>query len=436
MAVPAGRSSDEEALLEKAMRVLPGGVLGGYYAPQEMAFVVREAHGSRLRDVSGREYIDYILGSGPLVLGHAHPAVVAAVEAQLRKGTTYFQLSEPTLALAEEICRAVPCSEQVRFCSTGSEATFFALRVARAYRRRDKILKFEGGFHGVHDYSLMSVGPREPKAFPAPTPDSAGIPHAIQGDVLIAPFNDAATAEAMIAEHHGDLAAVIMEPFQRLIVPQPGFLEGVRAVTARHGVPLIFDEIVTGFRFAYGGAQQRYGVVPDLAAFGKIVGGGFPLAAVAGRREIMRHFSHELDGSGEFVQQAGTLNGNPIAAAAGLATLAELRKPGTYERLFATGTRLKAGLEAAARRAGLPAQVAGEAPVFEIYFTDRPIVDYRATLTAHPGRHAAFTREMLVRGVVKAAQKFYVSLVHTDADVARTLQVFEESLTAVAGTSH
>jgi glutamate-1-semialdehyde 2,1-aminomutase len=436
MAGPAGRSPDEEALLQKAMRVLPGGVLGGYYAPQELAFVVREARGPRLYDFSGREYIDYILGSGPLVLGHAHPAVVAAVEAQLRKGTTYFQLSEPTLSLAEEICRAVPCAEQVRFCGSGSEATFFALRVARAYRKRDKILKFEGGFHGVHDYSLMSVGPREPKAFPAPTPDSAGIPHAIQGEVLVAPFNDLGEAEAMIEAHHHDLAAVIMEPFQRLIVPQPGFLQGVRAVTARHGIPLVFDEIVTGFRFAYGGAQEYYGVVPDLAAFGKIVGGGFPLAAVAGRRDIMRHFSQDLDGTGEFVQQAGTLNGNPIAAAAGLATLAELRKPGAYERLFAIGTRLKQGLEAAARRAGIPAQVAGEAPVFEIYFTDRPVTDYRATLGADRGRHAAFTRELLTRGVVKAAQKFYVSLVHGDAEVARTLQVFEESLAAIAGTSH
>ncbi len=252
----------------------------------------------------------------------------------------------------------------------------------------------------------------------------------------MAPFNDLAETEAMIEAHHHDLAAVIMEPFQRLIVPQPGFLQGVRAITARHDIPLVFDEIVTGFRFAYGGAQEYYGVVPDLAAFGKIVGGGFPLAAVVGRRDIMRHFSQDLDGTGEFVQQAGTLNGNPIAAAAGLATLAELRKPGAYERLFATGTRLKQGLEAAARRAGLPAQVAGEAPVFEIYFTDRPIVDYRATLGADRGRHAAFTRELLTRGVVKAAQKFYVSLVHGDAEVARTLQVFEESLAAIAGTSH
>src|SRR5260370_19343216 len=189
MAGPAGRSPDEEALLQKAMRVLPGGVLGGYYAPQELAFVVREAHGPRLYDFWGREYIDYILGSGALVLGHAHPAVVAAVEAQLRKGTTYFQLSEPTLSLAEEICRAVPCAEQVRFCGSGSEATFFALRVARAHRRRGKILKFEGGFHRVPHHSLISLRPRPPEAVPAPHPDSAGIPHTIHGSVLAPPFN-------------------------------------------------------------------------------------------------------------------------------------------------------------------------------------------------------------------------------------------------------
>src|SRR6185369_7885618 len=280
MASSAGRSQHEQALLDKASRLLPGGVLGGYSAPAELSFVVREARGARLTDVSGRDYVDYILGSGPLVLGHAHPAVVAAVEAQLRKGTTYFQLSEPTLALAEEICRAVPCAEQIRFCGSGSEATFFALRVARAFRKRDKILKFEGGFHGTHDYSLMSVGPRVPKAFPAPTPDSAGIPHAISEEVLIAPFNDLAETEAIITAHHESLAAVIMEPFQRLVVPDRAFLAGVREVTRRFGVPLIFDEIVTGFRFAYGGAQEYYGVVPDIAALGKIIGGGFPLAAV------------------------------------------------------------------------------------------------------------------------------------------------------------
>jgi glutamate-1-semialdehyde 2,1-aminomutase len=428
---PAGRSPEEDALLGKAMRLLPGGVLGGSCVPQELAFIVREARGARLYDLSGREYIDYILGSGPLVLGHAHPAVVAAVERQLREGTTYFQLSEPTLELAEQICAAVPCAEQIRFTSSGTEATFYALRLARAFRRRDKILKFEGGFHGMHDYSLMSVGPRDSKPYPTPTPDSAGIPHVIQDQVLIAPFNDLGETEALIEAHHQDLAAVIMEPFQRVIVPDRAFLLGVRAITRRFGIPLVFDEIVTGFRFAYGGAQEHYGVVPDLAAFGKIIGGGFPLAAVAGRRDIMRHLAPDLEGTPEFVAQAGTLSGDPIAAAAGLATLRELRKPGTYDRLFVIGARVKNGLQDAARRAGLRAQVAGEAPVFEIYFTDRPITDYRTTLAADRRVHAAFVQEMLRRGVVKAAQKFYVSLVHGEEEVDRTLQVFTAALQAV-----
>jgi glutamate-1-semialdehyde 2,1-aminomutase len=436
MAASAGRSQQEQALLDKAARLLPGGVLGGYSAPAELSFVVREARGARLTDVSGREYVDYILGSGPLVLGHAHPAVVSAVERQLGKGTTYFQLSEPTLELAEEICRAVPCAEQIRFTSTGSEATFFALRVARAFRQREKILKFEGGFHGTHDYSLMSVGPKAPKAFPAPTPDSAGIPHAIQEHVLVAPFNDLAETEAILATHHADLAAVIMEPFQRLVPPEAGFLKGVREITTRFGVPLIFDEIVTGFRFAYGGAQEYYGVVPDLAAIGKIVGGGFPLAAVVGRSEIMRHLAPELEGTPEFVAQAGTLNGNPVAAAAGLATLAELRRPGTYERLFTTGRRIKTALQAAADSAGLAAYVAGEAPVFEIYFTDRPITDYRATLTADRARHRTFTDELIRRGVVKAAQKFYVSLAHGEDEVRHTIEAFTQALRTVADRGH
>jgi glutamate-1-semialdehyde 2,1-aminomutase len=426
------RSPQESALLRTALRRFPGGVLGGYYAPDDLQFVVKEARGAHLYDFSGREYIDYVLGSGPMVLGHAHPAVMAAVEAQLRKGTTYFQLSEPAVALAEEICRAVPCAEQLRYASSGSEATFFALRVARAFRKRDKILKFEGGFHGTHDYSLMSVGPRAPKAFPAPTPDSAGIPHAISDEVLIAPFNDLAETEAILAVHHESLAAVIMEPFQRLVVPDKAFLAGVREVTRRYGVPLIFDEIVTGFRFAYGGAQEYYGVVPDIAALGKIIGGGFPLAAVVGSEEIMRHLAPSMEGTGDFVQQAGTLNGNPVAAAAGLATLAELRKPGTYTRLFEMGNRVKTALQDAARAAGFQAQVAGEAPVFEIYFTERPITDYRATLTADRALHAAFTRALLERGVVKAAQKIYVSLAHTEEDIQRTVQAFNAALRAVA----
>src|SRR5215468_10804391 len=411
--------TDQAELLRRAEQVLPGGILGSHRSGPGLEFVVKEGRGAYLWDMNGRRYLDYLLGSGPMLLGHAHPAVVEAVERQMSRGTSYFLLNEPAIQLAEEIVKAVPCAEQVRYTSSGSEATFFALRVARAFRKRDKIMKFEGGFHGTHDYALMRVVPRSPKAFPAPMMDSAGVPHAIEAEVLIAP-------------HHDELAAVLIEPYQRTIVPAPGFLAGLRAATKRHGVPLIFDEIVTGFRFAYGGAQEYYGVVPDLAAYGKVVAGGFPLACIAGPKEIMRHFDAALEGTADYVWQAGTFNGNAIACAAGLATLAELRKPGAYERLFKTGTRLREGLAAAARKHGLPAQVSGEPPVFHIFFTDRPVVDYRATMTADRDRIKRFNQELVRRKLVKAANKIYVSLAHTDKDVDETLDIFDQALGVIA----
>src|SRR5438093_849371 len=300
--------SDQEALLRRADQVLPGGVLGSHRSGPGLEFVVKEGRGAYLYDMAGRRYLDYLLGSGPMLLGHAHPAVVEAVERQMARGTSYFLLNEPAIELAEEIVRAVPCAEQVRYTSSGSEATFFALRVARAFRKRDKIMKFEGGFHGTHDYALMSVVPRSPKAFPAAMTDSAGVPHAIEAEVLIAPYNDLATAEALIAAHHDELAAVLIEPYQRTIVPVPGFLAGLRAATRRYGEP----------------------------------------------------------------------------------------------------------------------------PVFDIFFTDRPLVDYRATLTADRDRIKRFNQELVRRKVVKAANKIYVSLAHTDKDVDETLDIFDQALGVIA----
>ena len=422
------RSAEETKLLERARQRLPGGVLGTSRYADDVGFVVKHGKGSKIYDVSGREYIDYVMASGPMVLGHAHPAVVAAVRAQLEGGTTYFMVTEPVIELAEEICRAVPCAEQVRFTSTGSEATFFALRVARTARQRDKILKFEGGYHGSHDYSMMSSAPRSPKAFPAPVPDSSGIPRVLEDEVLVAPYNDLATVEGIVATHADELAAVIIEPFQRLIPPQPGFLQGLREITRRYGILLVFDEVVTGFRLAYGGAQQYYGVVPDIACVGKIVGGGFPLAAVCASADLMQPFDPGRDGKGEFISQSGTLNGNPIAAVAGLATLAELRKPGAYETLHGTGRRLMAGLAELAQKSGLPAQVVGEPVVFDILFTGEPVTDYRSLQKADGALARSFTTELIKRGVVKNTQKIYMSLAHTDADVARTLQACEDAL--------
>lgn len=422
------RSAEETKLLDRARQRLPGGVLGTSRYADDVGFVVKHGKGSKIYDVSGREYIDYVMASGPMVLGHAHPAVVAAVRAQLEGGTTYFMVTEPIIELAEEICRAVPCAEQVRFTSTGSEATFFALRVARTARQRDKILKFEGGYHGAHDYSMMSSTPRSPKAFPAPVPDSSGIPRALEDEVLVAPFNDLATVEGIVATHADELAAVIVEPFQRLIPPQPGFLQGLREITRRHGILLVFDEVVTGFRLAYGGAQQYYGVVPDIACVGKIVGGGFPLAAVCASAELMQPFDPGQDGKGDFISQSGTLNGNPIAAVAGLATLAELRRPGAYETFHGTGRRLMTGLADLAQRSGLPAQVVGEPVLFDILFTGEPVTDYRSLQKADGALARTFTTELIKRGVVKNTQKMYMSLAHGDADVARTLEACEDAL--------
>jgi glutamate-1-semialdehyde 2,1-aminomutase len=425
------RSIAEQQLLEKAQRYLPGGTLGNTRFADELAFVVKAGKGAKVYDMSGNEYTDYLLGSGPMILGHAHPAVVAAVQAYVERGSTYFTLNEPAIELAEEICQAVPCAEKIRFCSTGSEATFFALRAARTFTKKDKILKFEGGYHGNHDYALMSSYPTVPKDFPRAVPDSAGIPGVLEDQVLIAPFNDLETTSAIIERHHHELGGVIVEPFQRIITPRPGFLQGLREVTRRFAIPLIFDEVVTGFRLAWGGAQEYYGVVPDLAAYGKIIGGGYPLSALVGRADIMEAFNPDRENSGDFIAQTGTLNGNPVAAVAGLATLRQLKQEGTYQRLFRIGRRLCDGLADLLQHHGVAGQVVGEDPLFDIVFTDEPVNDYRGVLTQNRELLRRFNHEVLKRGVLKAVSKMYVSVAHTEADVEQTLTVMGESFEVI-----
>jgi glutamate-1-semialdehyde 2,1-aminomutase len=420
----------EREVLEKARRYLPGGSNGNTIS---MDIVIREGKGSRVWDLSGNEYVDYSLGSGPMLLGHAHPDVVSAVAKQIEHGTTFFGLNEYAIRLAEEIVAAVPCAEKVRFTSTGTEATFFAMRAARVYRKREIILKFEGGYHGMNDYALMSVAPARPLEYPAPTPDSAGIPRSLQSEVLIAPFNDIETTSAIIEKHHDELAGVIVEPIQRVIQPRPGFLQGLREVTRLYDIPLIFDEVVTGFRFAYGGAQEYYGVVPDLCTLGKAVAGGFPLGAVAGVGEIMDHFDPARAPGEGFVMQEGTLNGNPVAAVAGLAALAVLRREGTYERLFATGQRIMDELRRLLYEAEIPAQVVGEAPMFDVLFLDGEVTDYRSTLTADKQKLARFNELLLQRGVFKNHNKYYVSTVHDRADVDFTVNAFASAIQELSG---
>jgi glutamate-1-semialdehyde 2,1-aminomutase len=354
--------------------------------------------------------------------------VVDAVTAQLPHGSTYYALNRPAIELAEAIVAASPCAERLRFVSTGSEATAAAIRLARAFTDRSTVLKFEGGYHGSHDAALTSFAPAAPAPWPRPVPDSAGIPQGVLGDVLIAPYNDAA-ATAAIASAAGDLAAIIVEPQQRCIPPVPGFLGELRQIADAHGALLIFDEVVTGFRVAYGGAQEFYGVVPDLAAYGKIIGGGFPLAAVAGSAAILDLVDPAERGADRYVHLSGTLNGNPVAAVAGLATLHALAQPGVYDRLHAAGERLRAGLRAAAGRRGVPLMVIGEGPLAAVHFTDRPIRDYRDVLSADKKLLARVNALLLSAGVLaQLSTKLYISAVHSDADIDACIAAFDDAV--------
>jgi len=419
-------SSDIRAL---AQRVLPAASFGNLAGN----IIIRDGHAGRVTDVDGRTYVDLLLGSGPMFVGHGHPEVLSAIRDQLDRGFTFFANNEYGIRLAAELVDAVACAEQVRFVSSGTEADAFAMRIARAVRGRDKILKFEGGFHGMSDPALMSWAPKRPGNFPQASPDSPGIPRAAAGDVLIAPFNDAAMAASLIHEHRNDLAGVIVEPFQRLLPPKPGFLQALRKATRDAGVLLIFDEIVTGFRFAYGGAQEYYGVVPDLCTLGKIIGGGFPLAAIAGRADIMAQFDSSKVGNERYLPQIGTLSGNPVAAVAGLATLAILKRPGVYEKVFATGRKLMRGLTELLRETGLPAQVVGEPPLFDLFCATGELSDYRATQRADGEMMRRFNRRMRERSVLKGDSKMYISLAHDDTDVAQVLHAFAYAIHAETG---
>ena len=422
------RSREDLALVETARRVLPAGGFGNVSSD----LIIRAGRAGRVWDESGNEYIDYLLGAGPMLIGHAHPEVNEAVHEQVENGTGFFMNNRHGIALAAAIVEAVPCAEQVRFVSTGSEANAFAIRLVRAFRKRDKILRFEGGFHGMSDATLMSFAPKRLSNFPQPVPDSAGIPQGVRDDILVAPYNDIDTFAGMLREHGDALAGVLMEPVQRILPPRPGFLEGVRELTARHDVPLVFDEIVTGFRLAFGGAQAYYGVVPDVCTLGKVLGGGYPLAAIAGREDIMAHFDVGRVGPDEHLLPLGTLSGTPVAARAGLATLEVLRRPGTYEGLFATGERLMQGLAERLAEHRVEAAVVGLPPWFDAVFARGPIEDYRDVRRGDGAAHERLNALLLERGVLKGKSRYAVSTAHTDRDVADTLEVWSSALAVLS----
>jgi glutamate-1-semialdehyde 2,1-aminomutase len=400
-------------LRDEAEALFPGAGMGTYVVPPWMDLVVARGEGPRLHALDGRVFLDYILASGPLVLGHAHPAVVAAVQAQVARGATFYALNEPVIRLARMIVDAVPCAEKILFASSGEEATFLALRLARAFTRRDVILRFAGGYHGHHDYASSQ---------------SAGVPKAVADTVVVAPFNDLDAVRRELETHRGELAAVLVEPLHRVTRPAPGFLAALREATHAAGALLIFDEVVTGFRLAWGGGQARYGVTPDLATYGKIIGGGYPVSAVAGRAAVLDLASHRRADEPDFVVSSGTLSGNPVGAAAGLATLTELRKPGAFERLDALGTRLREGFDAAAEATGLPLRMVGEGCVRGVV----PAPGAALSAEARAGLAPALSRALFARGIASNLHKVYVSLAHQDADLTATIAAYRDAMAEVA----
>jgi glutamate-1-semialdehyde 2,1-aminomutase len=428
-----GGMSESSQLFARGERVMPGGVnspVRAFRAVGGAPFFVARAEGARLWDVDGRAYIDYVGSWGPLILGHAAPAVVEAVTAAARRGTSYGAPTAGEVELAEAIAAAYPSMEMVRLVSSGTEAAMSAIRVARGATGRDIIVKFDGCYHGHADSLLVRAGSG---GATFSVPDSAGVPAALARLTVTAPFNDIEAVRAIFRERGREVAAVIVEPVagnMGVVPPAPGFLEGLREVCTGHGSLLIFDEVITGFRVGYGGAQARHGVRPDLTCLGKIIGGGLPVGAYGGRRDVMEHVSPL--GS---VYQAGTLSGNPLAVAAGLATLRALRAGDLYAGLEKLAAELEDGLRRAAAAAGVPATVNRVGSMLTAFFCPGPVTDYASARRADTARYARFFQAMLARGVYLAPSQFeaaFLSMAHTAADVAHTVRAASEALAAGA----
>jgi len=406
--------------IDRAKNVLPAGGFGNF----DPSIIIREGKGSRVWDEDGNAYIDYLIGSGPMLLGHGNEEVEEAILEQLPKGMTFFANNAAGIELAEVIIDAVPCAEQLRYVSSGGEADMYAMRLAR-------IMKFEGGYHGMSAEAQMSLAPEKLVNFPVAVPDSAGIPQSLRDEMLIAPFNDIDFARSLILEHAKDIAGIIVEPLQRIIPPAPGFLEAIREECDKHGIVLIFDEIVTGFRFAYGGAQEHYGVTPDVCTLGKAIGGGFPLAAIAGRADIMAHFDKGKVGTEGWLMQLGTLSGNPVASVAGLKTLEILKRPEQYEKLRGFGQRLMDMISGHLTAADIPHQIVGDQTLFDVVFTSRSVKDYRDVKNANASMNTKFNGVLREEGIFKSPGKLYPSLALTDEDFEKTDSAFKAAAQAL-----
>ena len=410
------RSSE---LFNRSQRLIPGGVnspVRSFGAVGGTPPFIARGKGARVWDVGGNEYVDFLGSWGPLALGHAHPAIVEAVRAAAESGTSFGAPTEREVELAETIARAMPSVEMLRLVSSGTEAAMSALRMARAFTGRPKIVKFNGNYHGHADGLLVKAGSG---AATHGVPTSAGVPPTYAAETLVAEYNDLASVEALLDANVNQVAAVIVEPVagnMGVAAPADGFLDGLRRMCDANGALLIFDEVITGFRVAYGGAQERYGVRADLTCLGKIIGGGLPVGAYGGRAEVMQ-MAAPLGPA----YQAGTLSGNPIAVAAGLACLHELAKPGAYDALESLGAALQAGLEEAARSAGVPLTVNRVGSMLTAFFTEGPVTTWNDAASADTGGYARYFHGLLERGVYVAPSQFeaaFVSLAHTPADIA------------------